>query len=297
MNAKSKLIFLILCAAGAVTFITLFVLNADIAVFDPKGWVAGEQRDLMRTAVLLMLVVVVPVLILAFTFAWKYRAGNAKAKYAPDLDHNTKVTLAQWGIPILVICVLAVVTWNATHALDPSKPLLRQGSGGRALTIQGAALRWKWLFIYPEQNIATVNFVQFPERTPISFELTADAPMNSFWIPQLGGQMYAMEGMVTKLHLMADAPGEFAGSSAEISGKGFAGMKFIAKASSQEYFDAWVASVKQSGQTLDLNAYNELAKPSENNLPTFYASAAENLRDMIVMKFMPPKSEMQVMEH
>lgn len=294
MNKRHTLVFFVFISLCAALFVALFAHGANIAVFDPKGPVAEEQRDLMGTAVLLMALVVIPVLVLAFTFAWKYRASRRQAKYAPDLDHNTKVVFAQWAIPAAVILVLAVVTWNATHALDPSKPI---ESTTKPITIQVVALQWKWLFIYPEQNIATVNFVQFPERTPISFELTADAPMNSFWIPQLGGQMYAMEGMVTKLHLMADAPGEFQGSSAEISGKGFAGMKFVAKSTAQSDFDAWVASVKQSGALLDLDAYNELAKPSENNPPAFYASAAENLHDTIIMKFMAPASETQGTEH
>jgi cytochrome o ubiquinol oxidase subunit 2 len=156
------------------------------------------------------------------------------------------------------------------------------------------ALQWKWLFIYPEQNIATVNFVEFPNSTPVNFQLTADAPMNSFWIPELGGQMYAMPGMSTQLHLMADRPGEFNGSAAEISGKGFSGMKFIAKATSQKDFDTWVKSVKQSSNMIDLSKYNKLAEPSENNPVITYASVEKDLYNSIIMKFMPAMDNMHM---
>ncbi len=270
--------------------------GGNIPVLDPKGAVALQERGLLVTAVLLMLVVVIPVFVLLFTFAWKYRASKPGAKYTPDLDHNGVVAVAFWAILAAIIFVLGVMNWKSTHALDPYKPIT---SDVMPLTIQVVALPWKWLFIYPEQNIATVNFIQFPENTPLSFQLTADAPMSSFWIPQLGGQMYAMPGMSTQLHLIARGTGDFNGSAAEINGRGFSGMKFIARSTSQNDFDQWVQSVKQSSTTLTLDAYNQLAQPSENNPVASYASVEKDLYNEVIMKFMAPMSastSMQDME-
>ena len=254
------------------------------SVLDPKGTIGLQERDLMVTATLLMLTIIIPVFILLFTFARKYRAGNTKAQYTPNVDNNAIVTFVLWAIPITIIFMIAVMNWKSTHALDPYKPII---SDVKPITIQVVALQWKWLFIYPEQNIATVNFIQFPENTPINFELTADAPMNSFWIPQLGGQMYAMPGMSTQLRLIANEIGDFRGSSAEMSGRGFAGMKFIAKSTSRADFDAWIQSVKQSSATLGLDEYKKLAEPSENDPAASYASVEKDLYNIVMMKFMP----------
>jgi cytochrome o ubiquinol oxidase subunit 2 len=153
------------------------------------------------------------------------------------------------------------------------------------------ALQWKWLFIYPEQHIASVNFVQFPDQRPLNFQITADAPMNSFWIPKLGGQVYAMSGMSTQLHLMADKPGDYRGISANMSGEGFSGMKFTARASTQKDFDAWVLKEKRSGVSLDKASYDQLALPSKDNAATTYTLAKHDLYDTIVMKYMAPAEE------
>jgi cytochrome o ubiquinol oxidase subunit 2 len=218
---------------------------SNFALLNPKGLIALEERNLMITAVLLMLIVVIPAFIMLAVFAWKYRAGNSRTDLIqnPGLyNHSAKVVFLWWLFPSLIIFVLAMTTWHKTHALDPYKPIV---SETKPITIQVVALQWKWLFIYPEQDIATVNFIQFPVNVPINFELTADnAPMNSFWIPELSGQMYAMAGMSTKLHLIANTTGDFAGSAAEISGKGFSGMRFVARASSQAEFDDWVFQAK-----------------------------------------------------
>lgn len=287
MNKKYKVAFLLLFLFGVLALVLLFLHgHNNLTVLNPKGLIALQERNLIIFALLLSLTVVIPVFIFTFAIAWKFREGRGE-KYEPDWDHNRLLEIAWWAIPAIVIFVLAVVTWRGTHALDPRKPI---EASAKPITIQVVALQWKWLFIYPEQNIATVNFIEFPVRTPVNFELTADAPMNSFWIPQLGGQIYAMAGMGTQLHLMADAPGEFAGSTAEISGRGFAGMKFTAKASSVADFDAWVRVVKGFGNTLDVAEYNKLAKPSENNTVAFYASTEENLFNEIIMKFMVPAS-------
>jgi cytochrome o ubiquinol oxidase subunit 2 len=288
MKKKYKIALFLLLFLAVTALSLLFVYNNSIAVLDPKGLIAHKERHLIIISTLLMLTVVIPVFVLAFVVAWKYRATNTKAKYDPDWDYNLIAESLWWGIPSIIIIVLSIIIWESSHDLDPFKPL---DSSAKTMTIQVIALQWKWLFIYPEQNIATVNFVQFPQETPINFEITADAPMNSFWIPQLGGQIYAMPGMKTQLHLIANEVGNFRGSSANLSGKGFAGMQFMAKASSLADFHQWVDSLKQTASPLTLDAYNKLAKPSENNPVASYLLKEKDLFDQIVLKFMMPMSK------
>lgn len=261
-----------------------FVLRSDQAlVIHPKGIIAHGQLNLIKTITLLMLIVVVPTFILLFTIAWKYRAKNGKAKYSAEQTGGVFGEVILWIIPTVVIAVMATITWKATHQLDPYRPI---EVDAKPLTIQVVALNWKWLFIYPEQRIATVNFVQFPARTEVHFQLTADAsPMNSFWIPQLSGQIYAMSGMTTQLHIMADEPGMYTGSAAEINGKGLADMTFIAKASSFDEFEDWVASVKQSPLLLTDQTYQALVKPSLKNRVTLYGDVEKDLFNHILMKY------------
>jgi cytochrome o ubiquinol oxidase subunit II len=285
MKKKFKVILLVLFFLAAIAVSALYISNHSIAVLDPKGMIGEKERDLIITASLLMLIVVIPVFIFALVFAWKYRASNEKARHEPDWEHNYIAEYCWWGVPIIIIAILAVITWKSSHELNPFRPIV---TDKKPLTIQVVALDWKWLFIYPEQSIATVNFVQFPEQTPINFEITSDAPMNSFWIPQLGGQIYAMPAMRSKLHLIANEPGTFRGCSANISGKGFAGMKFTAKSSSQEDFNQWVQSVKQPAKVLNLDEYNQLLKPSEYNPVVYYVLGQAGLFDQILMKYMMP---------
>lgn len=285
MNIFSQFVILALVIVDVILLGSVLLHGNTVALLDPRGIIALRERTLIITAVVLGLCVVLPVLALTFFIAWKYRAGNTKAPYVPDSHHSAFFELTWWAIPASVVIILAVITWKDTHALDPYKPL---ETSVKPLTIQVVSLRWKWLFLYPQQHIATVNFVQFPARVPINFALTSDASMNSFWIPQLGGQIYTMAGMQTQLHLMADAPGDYHGSAAEISGRGFSGMNFIAKASSQADFDAWIQSVKQSSNVLGLAEYNKLEEPSENNPPAFYSLSEENLYNSIMMKYMAP---------
>ncbi len=259
------------------------------AVLNPKGKIATDERDLIFLATGLMLIVVIPVFIMTFLFAWKYRASNEKAKYTPDWAHSNRIEAWVWAIPCIIIVILATVTWKTTHDLDPYKPL---DVDAKPLTIQVVALDWKWLFIYPEQNIATVNYVQFPEKVPIDFKITADAPMNSFFIPQLAGQIYAMPGMETQLHAIAETEHTYDGISANYSGGGFSGMRFVAKSTTQEDFDNWVKQVRQSPTKLDSNEYNQLARPSENNPVALYSDVQNDLFHFILMKFMMPSPEM-----
>ncbi|MDB5225484.1 MAG: ubiquinol oxidase, subunit [Candidatus Adlerbacteria bacterium] len=251
-------------------------------VLDPKGVIALAERGLMFQALGFMLIVAIPVYFLLFFFAYKYRASNKKAKYSPNWEHGRMEELVWWVIPLEVVLVLGALTWGSTHELHPPKPL----AGGDPLIIQVVALDWKWLFIYPEQGIATVNYLHMPVNRPVEFRITSDAPMNSFWIPQLGGQIYAMTGMVTALNLMATEPGAYAGASANYSGEGFATMKFTAWAVTPEEFDAWVGRIKASPETLSWEKYKELVEPSSSVPQTFYAAIAPGLFDSVLMQFM-----------
>ncbi len=285
LKKKIAIAVFVLLFFGSVALCVSFFSTHSIAVLSPKGMIAMKQRDLFVTACWLMLIVVIPVFILTLAFAWKYRARNSKAKYTPEVDHNHVAECFWWGVPCIIIAILGVITWKSSHELSPYKPI---ETGKKPLEIQVVALQWKWLFIYPEQGIASVNFVQFPEQTPLKFSITADAPMNSFWIPELGGQIYAMPAMKTQLHLIANEVGDFRGSSANLSGDGFAGMTFTARASSQEAFDAWVQSARQSPKQLSGEAYAQLASPSENNAAAVYLLTQGDLFDRIVMKYMEP---------
>lgn len=277
--------FIILLAFASFAY--LYIDTHDIDVLNPKGEIGAKERDLIATVAGLMLIVVIPVFLLTVGFAWRYRASNTKAKYLPEWSRNPWAESVWWGIPFIIIVILATITWKTSYELNPFKPIDHKK---KPLVIQVVALDWKWLFIYPEQGIATVNFVQFPEQTPINFEITADAPMNSFWIPQLGGQIYAMPNMRSKLHLIADEPGTFRGLSSNISGKGFAGMAFEAKATSQEDFDKWVQSTKQSSEEMTHQRYENLVEPSEYNPVALYRLTETDLFDRIVMKYStPPK--------
>ncbi len=231
-----------LLVAVATLAIVWLASGNHFAVLDAKGSIAAQQRDLMLIATGLMLLIVVPVFALTIHIAWTYRAGNDKAEYRPDWDSNRKLEAIWWGFPALIILGLSVIIWNSSHSLDPYRPI---ASDTRPLKVQVVALQWKWLFIYPEQDIASVNYLRLPEDVPVSFELTADAPMNSFWIPQLGGQVYAMSGMATRLHLIANEQGTFQGSSANLSGEGFAAMRFVTEATSTGEFNDWVRTVQR----------------------------------------------------
>lgn len=255
-------------------------------VLFPDGEIAIQQRNLLLLLQLLMLLVIIPVYILTFVFSWRYRAGNDKARYDPDLVDHKLAEYIWWGVPSVMTLMIALLTVVKTYELDPYRPI---ASEEKPMTVQVVALQWRWLFIYPEEGIASVNFLQFPSQRPIHFEITADAPMNSFWIPALGGQIYAMPGMKTQLHLIADEPGDFRGSSANLSGAGFANMHFMARASSQEEYEAWVASMKRSDQQLDEKSYQQLSEPNEDSHVLAYQLASHDLFHQILMKYMMPQ--------
>jgi len=285
MNTKLKFAAIGLLIVGAVVGAAVMLHGHSVAVLSPKGIIAQKEFDLMFTATLLMLLVVIPVFVLTFMIAWKFRAANTRAVYRPDWDHSRVAETIWWVIPFLLIFVISIMTWRSSHDLDPFKPIV---SNQPPITIQVVALQWKWLFIYPDQRVASVNYAQLPVNTPVNFIITSDAPMNSFWIPQLGGQIYAMSGMSTRLSLMANEMGSYNGSSANLSGAGFAGMKFVAKATSRADFDTWVSAAAQSPNSLTQAQYDTLAKPSQNNPVVTYSLAGEGLYDRVMMKYMTP---------
>jgi len=240
-----------------------------------------------------MLIVVIPAIVMAIGFAWKYRASNKDAKYSPNWSHSNKVEAVVWTIPILIIIFLAVLTWKTTHALEPSKPLVHDA---KPVTIEVIAMDWKWFFIYPEQGIATVNEIAFPANTPVEFKITSNTVMNSFFIPRLGSQIYAMAGMQTKLHLIANEAGTYDGISSNYSGAGFSGMKFKAIATPDNAtFDAWVAKAKQSTTVMnDMAAFDKLAAPSEYNKVEYFSSVKPDLFKDVIGKFMGHGKSMDV---
>ncbi|WP_025139294.1 ubiquinol oxidase subunit II [Achromobacter sp. DH1f] len=253
--------------------------GCNMEILSPKGDIGMQERTLLFTATGLMLLVVIPVLFMIVSFAWKYRASNTKADYQPKWAHSTAIEIVVWTVPCIIVAILAVITWRSTHALDPYKPLV---SEHKPVTIEVVSLDWKWLFIYPEYDIATVNEIAFPVDVPVNFRITSASVMNSFFIPQLGSQIYSMAGMETKLHLNAREPGTYAGISANYSGAGFSGMRFKAIATSQEGFDNWVKEAKASATTLTPEAYQELTKRSERNPVVKYASVPPSMFEFIL---------------
>jgi cytochrome o ubiquinol oxidase subunit 2 len=262
--------------------IGMSIHNHPVAILSPAGTIAHKERSLMYLAVGLSAIVILPVFAMTAYIVWKYRATNHHAKYSPDWDHSPTAETIWWLIPTLIIAFLAVVTWTSAHSLDPYRPLV---SKTKPLTIQVVALQWKWLFIYPEQNVASLNYVMLPVNRPVNFQITADAPMNSFWIPRLGGQIYAMSGMTTQLHLEASKTGDYAGSSANISGIGFADMHFVAKARSTAQFDQWVSQSKHSQYQLTNTQYTALSAPSSNTNTVAYSRVQPLLFEGIVTKY------------
>ena len=271
----------------ALSFV-LLLSGCDMVLFNPKGAVAAEQIKLIYIAMILMLLIVVPVIIMTIAIAWKYRASNKKATYMPNWAHNTALEVVWWTVPCIIIVILAVITWRTSHSLDPYKPL---DSKVKPVTIQAISLDWKWLFIYPDQGIATINYIVVPEKTPLNFQITSQGPMNALWIPALGGQIYAMAGMRTKLHLIADEPGLYDGLSANFSGDGFTGMKFKVKATSQQEFNQWVSEVKAAPNTFNMDDYKQMTLPTEDEPVQYFSHVQADLFNDVMMSFMMPASQ------
>ena len=244
-------------------------------VLDPQGPIGAAERLILINATVVMLAVIVPVIVLTLGFAWWFRAGNTKARYMPDWEYSGPVELVVWSIPALVVVFLGGMAWISSHDLDPPKPLA--SATARPIEIQVVSLDWKWLFIYPEQGVASVNRLAVPAGTPLHFSITSSGVMNSFFIPQLGSQIYAMAGMTTRLVLQADKPGTYIGRSVQFSGDGFSDMRFDVVALEPSAFDDWVREAKGAGRTLDPNSYTELTKPGTVSQPSTYGTVSPGL--------------------
>src|SRR5499433_783848 len=248
-------------------------------ILDPQGPIASAQGLLLINSTAIMLVVVIPVIVATLAFAWWYRSSNTHATRSVGESYEGRVEFVVWSIPALTVILLSGVIWIGSHQLDPRAPIPAKADPVR---VDVVALDWKWLFIYPDQGVAAVNQLVIPTGTPVEFRLTSATVMNSFFVPQLGSQIYTMGGMITHLHLLADNPGEYPGFSAMFSGDGFADMRFIAKAVSASDFNAWLERARGTGSALDDAGYTELAKPSKAVPPTIYRSVAPKLFERIL---------------
>ncbi len=268
-------------AVGAALFASACDLRHS-AVLDPKGPIALAERDLLRDAFVVMMLVVVPVIVLTLLFAWRYRASNTRAVYTPKWADSARIDAVVWLIPAAIVIAVGVLLWRSTHKLDPYREI---ASATPALDVQVVAQDWKWLFIYPEQGIATVNQLAIPNGRPVSLRITSDTVMNSFYVPQLAGQIYAMAGMQTRLQLLADQPGKFVGRNSMYSGGGFSDQHFEVVSLAPADFDAWVAKAKQAPGKLDAQAYTALAAKSRSNPIAYYSAIEPKLFDSIIAKY------------
>lgn len=259
-----------------------FIGGCDYLLFDPKGPIAAEQMDLIIFSFLIMMIVVIPVFVMTIGFAIKYRANNEKSRYTPDWEHSSLIEVIVWSVPLVIIIILAIITYRTSFSLDPRKAL---ESDKETLRIQVVALDWKWLFIYPEQEIAVVNELAIPVDQPVEFLITSDTVMNSFFVPQLGSMIYAMAGMENQLHLLADEEGVYRGMSANYSGFGFSGMKFDAHALNDTNFDQWVNKVKNSPDVLTKDAYLKLTTKTKDHPVEYYSSVNPLMFNRIIERY------------
>jgi cytochrome o ubiquinol oxidase subunit II len=281
LKRKSLRVLALLAASGLLA-------GCGMVVMDPSGDVAVQQRNLIIASTALMLLVIVPVIALTFIFAWRYRASNADATYDPDFHHSTQLEVVIWTVPLLIIIALGAMAWISTHTLDPYRPLGRLAPNKpvpadvKPLTVEVVALDWKWLFIYPEYGVASVNEMAAPANVPISFRITSSSVWNTFYVPALAGMIYAMPGMETKLNAVMNKEGEFTGLSGQYSGSGFSRMNFGFRSLTRQGFDEWVAKAKSAGTPLDREAYLKLEKPSEEEPVRYFASPESGLYDAIL---------------
>jgi cytochrome o ubiquinol oxidase subunit II len=266
----------------------LALAACDMVVLNPSGDVAVQQRDLLVMSTWLMLLIIIPVMALIVLFAWRYRHTNREARYEPDWHHSMRLELVIWSAPLLIIICLGALTWLGTHLLDPYRPLDRLAPGKevpadtRALEVNVVALDWKWLFIYPEQGIATVNELAVPVNQPVALKITASSVMNSLYIPHFAGMVYAMPAMETKLHGVLNKTGVSEGFSSNYSGAGFSGMRFKVRSVEQGEFDQWVADARAKQETLSRDVYLQLVKPSEREPVRHFSSVEKDLYSAIV---------------
>ncbi|MBC5782025.1 ubiquinol oxidase subunit II [Ramlibacter sp. USB13] len=261
---------------------------SSLIVMKPHGDIAVQQAQLIVTSTFLMLLIIVPVIALTLFFAYKYRQSNTKATYTPDWDHSTKLELVIWGVPLLIIIALGAITWISTHKLDPFRPLDRIDAqrpvpaGTQPLVVNVVAMDWKWLFLYPEQGIATVNELALPVDRPVEFRMTASTVMNTFYVPAMAGMVYAMPGMQTKLNAVMNKTGTYEGLSANYSGAGFSDMRFKVLSLTDGDFEAWVANNQKGGEVLGRASYLQLEKPSHKDPVRRYAKVEDGLYEAVL---------------
>ena len=253
-------------------------------MLDPVGPIGAQEKQILLNSTAIMLAIVIPTMLVTVAFAWWFRAGNKKAKYLPNWDYSGRIELVVWSIPLMTVMLLGGIAWIGSHDLDPAKPL---PSTAKPLTVEVVSLDWKWLFIYPDQGIATVNELVVPTGTPVNFRLTSATVWNVFFVPQFGTMIYTMPGMATRLNLQADRPGMYEGQSSHYSGDGFSGMRFKVHAVPPERFGAWASGARGSGAMLDGKAYSELAKQSSYVKPVTYGGVAPGLFDAVVKMTAP----------
>jgi cytochrome o ubiquinol oxidase subunit II len=263
----------------AIVMICAATLGGCEGVLDPKGPIALAERQILFNALGIMLAIVIPVILAILGFAFWFRASNDRAHYRPDFTYSGRLELLVWSIPAMTVLLVGGVAWIGAHDLDPGRPI---SSTIKPVNVQVVSLDWKWLFIYPEQGIASVNKLVVPVGTPISFELTSSSVMNSFFVPQLGSQIYTMSGMATRLHLQADHLGTYPGISAMFSGDGFPDMRFTVDAVTDDRFAQWVRHAHETGSALDKQTYADLVKPSKAVAPFTYRAVAPDLFGSIV---------------
>jgi cytochrome o ubiquinol oxidase subunit 2 len=256
----------------------MMLASCNEGVLDPQGPVGQAERVILGDATAIMLAVVIPVIVLALVFAWWFRAGNRRATYRPEWDYSGRIELIIWAIPALVILFLGGIAWIGSHELDPPKPL---ESAKSPLEVEVVSLDWRWLFVYPHEHIATVNYLVVPTGVPVHFRLTSTSVMNSFFIPQLGSQIYTMPGMTTQLNLQADKPGIYDGLSAQFSGPGFSDMRFTLRAESGEGFAGWVAQVRAGSGVLNEPVLAQLVRPTRAAGELTYGSVPQDPFEMV----------------
>jgi cytochrome o ubiquinol oxidase subunit 2 len=269
---RSRALALVLISAAALSGCTEGVL-------DPKGPIAEAERQILFNSLGIMLAIVIPTILATLGVAYWFRSSNNRARYQPEFTYSGRLELLVWSIPAMTVLLVGGVAWVGSHDLDPRQPI---DAATRPIRVQVVSLDWKWLFIYPDQGIASVNHLTIPVGTPISFDLTSSGVMNSFFIPQLGSQIYTMAGMTTRLQLQADHVGTYRGLSANYSGEGFSDMRFTVDAVPAENFAQWVNTTRSAGPLLDAQAYTDLAKPSSAVAPFTYRAVSPDLFNGIV---------------
>ncbi len=280
MRKRTRFALIILLHVSVLIFLSGC---GQVIVLDPRGPVGDANRSVIMVAIALMLIVVIPVFILGFWFSFKYRAGG-RALYRPNWSYSAKIDLVIWLVPIAIVTALGTLTWIETYRLDPYKPIR---STLQPVRIQAVSLDWKWLFIYPDHNVASINHCVFPAGTPLSFSLTSETVMTSFFIPQLGTQMYAMTGMETHLNLLASETGVYLGQNMQFSGRWFSNMNFRATAASPKDFEDWVKNVRRSDNMLDMKRYEQLAEPRASHPVLYFSPVEPGLFHAIIRRFAP----------